>query len=371
MTLGISYSLSGQPFVIADLLLSGDEKEHDVSIPSVGNIEEVFPKGSAFSIIGLCQKVIVISRRLVVAWAGSPLAAAFTIRELRQMERAGLNFESLLDFLQVLPQELQALELSLTGWFIDPEGNDSYSINFDAQDMTYAPFESLTLIGSGSSMFEEMLRNREFVAGASKGLPPEQSLFLTHTFSLTGLLLELELKQKTDSLHLYFGGGYEVVICDQSGFKKFDEITYVFWNIDVSAEGVGITLPYHAQKQYYVDDDLIIVPLRFHKATDSRVLVESDEPYRVLEPGKRLSIGSDLSLGNVSLNSTNACHYFIERSSGHVFVRYQYRENPEDIGVFFSGMGEGVQLRINKTFLDSISHSLMSNPRWRRRNSDD
>lgn len=370
MTLGISYLLSGQPFVIGDLLLSGDEKNHDVSIPSIGNIVEVFPKGSGFSIIGLCQKVIVISSRLVIAWAGSPLAAEFVIKELRKLDAAGLDSESLSNFLHGLPQELKALELSLSGWFVDLNGGDSYLISHDAQSITYAPFETLTLVGNGSSMFEELLLKRELVPGASRGLPPEQGLFFTHTFLLTGLLLELELKQKTDSLHCYFGGGYEVVICDQSGFRKFDEITYVFWSISVSAEGVEVTLPYHAQKQYYVDDDLIIVPLRFQEGANSQIFVDRDKPYRVMEPGKRLSSDSVIFSESASLNSTNTCHYFIESGSGHVFVRYQYRENPEDNGLFFLDTEKGVQLRIKKTFLYSITQSLMSSQRWQTPDSE-
>jgi hypothetical protein len=107
MTLCISYSLSGQPFVIGDLLISGDEKNHDVSIPSIGNIVEVFPKGSGYSIIGLCQKVIVISSRLVIAWAGSLIAAEFVIKELRQLAGTRLDFEILSNFFRYYRKSLK------------------------------------------------------------------------------------------------------------------------------------------------------------------------------------------------------------------------------------------------------------------------
>ncbi|WP_323161670.1 hypothetical protein [Pseudomonas fluorescens] len=363
MTLGISYALNQRLVVMGDLLVSGDEREHDVSIPTVGNVTEVFPKGSGFSITGLTQKVIVICDHMVIAWAGHEVAATMAIRGLRTLADTGLTPKKLAIFLQQLPLDLGKLGLQLTGFFVYE--NQGYLVDFKERAVESPNFTDLRLISNGAEVFEELLGKYQWMPGASGGVEADRGEYLSTTMMLAGMLLELELKNKAISLHRYFGGGYEVVFGEAGAFRKLDDVTYVYWNMQVTGDGVGITKPFYIQKQFYRDGNLVIMPIRLSSGGPAQNAIVGDEVYVVQEPGggKRME---DLNPADLpSYNSRNTCHYFIEGETTRVFTRFQYRKDPKENDLTIVESGAGKQLKIRKSFLEAITTTIWNDPRWR------
>ncbi|WP_085700200.1 hypothetical protein [Pseudomonas sp. B26(2017)] len=363
MTLGISYALNQRLVVMGDLLISGDEREHDVSIPTVGNVTEVFPKGSGFSITGLTQKVIVISEDMVITWAGHEVAATMAIRWLRELAGTGLTPENVAVFLKQLPQNLGKLDLQLTGFFVYE--NQGYLVDFKEHAVESTNFTDLRLIGNGADVFEEMLGKYRWVSGASRGVEADRGEYLSITMALAGMLLELELKNQPISLLRYFGGGYEVVFGEAGAFRKLDDVTHVYWKMQVNEDGVGITNPFYIQKQFYRGNDLVIMPIRISLGDAARNGIVDDEVYVVREPGSNQRNFDLLPDDLPSYNSRNTCHYFIEGEMARVFTRFQYREDPKENDLTIVESDAGKQLKIRKSFLEAITTTVWNDPRWR------
>ncbi|MGG7674974.1 hypothetical protein [Pseudomonas sp. WC2] len=362
MTLGVSYALNQRLVVLGDLLLSGNEREHDVCIPSVGDVTEVFPKGSGYSIIGLTQKVIVICDDLAIAWAGHEIAATMVIRELRDLAVTGLTPQSLSAFLQQLPEDLKGLDLQLTGFFVYEK--EPYLIDFKADAVDTPHCSYLQVIGTGAPVFEKMLAQCQLEMGARRGVDAERGDFLVTTMAFAGLLLELELKSKTTSLHSYFGGGYEVVLGEAGAFRKLDDVTHVYWNVQVSADGVGISKPFHIQKQFYRDRNLMIMPVRFPAQDSDQQAITCNELYVVQEPGGVWDAQEINTDDLPSYNSRSTCHFFIQGETAQVFTRYQYREDPQDNDLRIIETAKGMRLEIRKSFFETIASTLQKDPRW-------
>ncbi len=72
------------PLVFGDLVVSGDEsdKSDQTLLPTVGQITNVFPKGSGYSIVGTGQKkVCLLGENLLVAWADDFIGSKHVISE--------------------------------------------------------------------------------------------------------------------------------------------------------------------------------------------------------------------------------------------------------------------------------------------------
>ncbi len=361
MTLGVSYSIHQQPVVLGDLLLSGDEREHDVFVPSVGNVEEVFCKGSGYSITGMTQKVIVISKDMAITWAGNEVAARLAIAELRALAAKGLDPDRVQALLDGLPAVLMTLDLELTGWYVYE--NCGYPIEFRSSEGHSCDCDHLRLVGNGAPLFQALLDGHQWVTGANRGMDAEGGKCLSTTCAFAGMLLELELKKSPTSLLNFFGGGYEVALFDEGSFRKLDDVTHVYWNVQVSEKGVGITQPFHIRKQFYRDANLMIMPVRFVR-DGAKTGIVHQELYVVQEPGGTLK-REDVSVDDLpSLNSRHTCHYFIQGEAAQVFTRVQYRERPEDNDLTIKETATGLQLKIRKRFFNEIGAILQSDPRW-------
>ncbi len=70
MTVIFSFKYQNLPFLAGDLLLSGMSSSTELNVPTIGEVEQIFPDGSRFVPLRLGQKVNLISDNLAVAWAG-------------------------------------------------------------------------------------------------------------------------------------------------------------------------------------------------------------------------------------------------------------------------------------------------------------
>ena len=86
MTMIARLTRNGVPLYLGDLLMTRDGRGSEkIDIPTVADVNAKFPPEVARSVVGLAQKLNLISDRLVVAWAGNLLQARSLIREIAEM----------------------------------------------------------------------------------------------------------------------------------------------------------------------------------------------------------------------------------------------------------------------------------------------
>src|SRR5262249_5218892 len=109
------------PIYLGDLLLSGEGNgNRDLDIPAIAKINARLPGGTSRSVIGLTQKLNLISDRLVVAWAGNVLQARLLIREISEAVAGGAStWQEVGHVLQQTP-ESDRNDVSLIGSILVP-----------------------------------------------------------------------------------------------------------------------------------------------------------------------------------------------------------------------------------------------------------
>jgi hypothetical protein len=255
MTVVVRFGFGDYPMLISDLLLSGPEPlGQKFAIPTVGDVKTVFGEGSGFTPTRLNQKVALIGDDLVLAWTGSRLEARTIIKELieKNMQQP-LSKDSLADYFKsVDPRALKAV--GFLGFLKEASGIIQLGLNCE----TFASelFGEVGFLGSGSNdikpFFEEL---PEFP------IPPKQKLSMqavsnSFALSLSGLLLSIEIANRRSLLQFY-GGGYEIVTAVEGNFRKLDDVTYLFWFVQVIDDKIGLSLD-RVFKYSYQDDVLII-----------------------------------------------------------------------------------------------------------------
>jgi hypothetical protein len=114
MTLIASLSINKAPLLIGDVLLSSEKRIGiKITLPLVGNINEVLAKNGVPFGVDFAQKVNLISDRFVVAWAGPAIEAERAIGALSRISsRPNLNLDDIGDELNAIdPQKIANLHL--------------------------------------------------------------------------------------------------------------------------------------------------------------------------------------------------------------------------------------------------------------------
>jgi len=73
---------------------------------------------------------------------------------------------------------------------------------------------------------------------------------------LSGLLLTFEIANR-QSLRQFYGGGYKIVTLVEGNFRELDDVTYLFWLVQVIDNKIGLSLD-RMFKYSYQNDVLII-----------------------------------------------------------------------------------------------------------------
>jgi len=261
MTLIAAFISDGIPVVLGDLVISGPERtDAKLGLPTVGELTNVFPVGSGWSITHIRQKVAVLSDDLVVAWAGNVVAARTLIEELRsRLTKGRMSLDSLNVFLKKEAFEITgSLKASLVGFL--REGDHIIPFGHNAFKFTTPNFGEVIAQGSGMESIEKALRRFPESLGVRRGDPNALGRALGKSLILTGTLLQMETATY-ENLMSFYGGGYEIGYFNGERFSKLEEITYLFWYAEIQNEEPRVKLflpPYHFMKLSYKGDTLII-----------------------------------------------------------------------------------------------------------------
>lgn len=360
MTIVSAFNVGVSPVVVGDLLLSGPERsEQSTGIPVVGDITQVFPVGSGWSIVGLRQKVNLVAPNCVIAWAGSQLGASIVIKELRSMASCRpLCFNDLAKYFTTLDPDVVKLGVSFVGWISDEKGFRRF--NFDALIGSAPCFGEFAVAGTGAQAFSEIAAMLpKDISSPDRNVTSLEKAVSTSLMG-TGLMLQSELLTQQNLL-LYFGGGYEIATFIKNCFSKIGDITFVFWVADITEHEVQLSMPQLALKQDYLDDILLIRAIRIRPPQNESEPPKTDESLHAVSPVYRNIKQTELSsIATPAMNSLFTCHCILVRSSGppQVLVRIEYRENRLPESVRFTDGSEHILFSVNQNFVQGLVQSI-------------
>ena len=350
MTVISAFAIGPCPVVIGDLLLSGLEQPQQVEIPVIGNVTRVFPRGSGWSIVGLEQKVNLISDNCSAAWAGSRIGALTVMNDLRDFaSQAPLTHAKITQFF--LDQEPNLAEsVKIVGWVKDEESFQIFSFGVE---MTEAGLlGEIWAAGSGAEAFIKGIPPGRFPAADRELVPLEKAV--AFFLSTIGPMLQAEF-HSTETLLNFFGGGYEIATFVEDRFSKIGDITFVFWESEFRNEVVRIGLPVLALKQDYAGDTLRIRSLRFLNGHSEPY----EESHHVILPLGGSAPDGFAESPPPDMNSSFTCHCVLVQSNDpmQVLVRVEYRTGGST-SIVFNDRADGVTLSVNEQFISNIAQSI-------------
>ena len=277
MTVIGSFRLRGWPTLFGDLLLSGFAVR-DVSIPSFHLPNEATFFGCRPDVAGLRQKIVIISDRLCLAWAGSYVQGHALIKFLREnCSGSSLCWSDFRATLSIYPaSELNDVTFFAFFW----DGSDFGEVDnvpgssFELNDLT-----RVRIVGTGSAAFWAVIEDisEHFSSGVLQGETDDRQRGVTLALTCVGYHFGAQVFGG-NGIEEGWGGGFEVAFFDGVQFRKADKVIYVFFQIDQAEDGaLAVTLLQPFYYQYYVDDQL-------------RILIdlgnsETDRLYAVDPPG--------------------------------------------------------------------------------------
>ena len=302
---------------------------------------------------GITQKVIIVSDNCMIAWAGQAVVARTAIRELKELaSRELLNFQSLDQFLQSFRCSEHGDSVQFIGCLIDDSKAIYFSLGgsrFDIQK-----WGEVRSAGTGSEDLHSVLTRFELpqVFDASETNPQYAIL---RALMITGHLLQVELTTHSPLLQ-YYGGGYEIATLVDGKFQKIGNIVYLFWDINVTNEGVGLSYPYHVVKIEYLKDILVMRAVRIDPNQRFQ-----DMGYIVSPVSRQLTQGELSDLRPPDMNGSYFGNLFLVKwpdGSSEWMSRVDYIPTPSKYIVFHE-TADGIQITVDNSFLEIISQQVV------------
>lgn len=237
---------------MGDILISSGIPNNDqFNVPTAGNVSNT---GLNRSLVELRQKLTVVTNNLAVGWAGNKIAAETVIKELMDScKRTEITRTSLVDFMNSL-DDVRKRNLWLVGLLLENDAIEAFrSANCERFTSSFGE------IGTAGSGVEDL---KKFISGFEPPIYTESfnpwvksiAIFMgISTYMLGREFLSLDaLTQR------FYGGGFELVFLEGGSFKKYEDISYLFWEASENESGWHISLPSALAKYSYHNDILLI-----------------------------------------------------------------------------------------------------------------
>jgi hypothetical protein len=370
MTVISSFSINNCPILLGDLLVSGDENlQLSLSIPTIGEITKVFPKGSGFVPTGLTQKIAIMNDNLALAWAGSRISAKIIIGNLLKeaQKKSNWNFDDLSYFFADYDKEYGD-DINFIGYSND--GERIFSFGYGTNQIKYNSenYGLVRLCGSGAINLRSSLNHFDNLSASRTTNPLESAV--ANTLVITTYMTGKE-RITCRNLSEYYGGGFEILSFVRRKFKKIDDITYLVWIgrqlRDLSWE---LSPPEICIKYYYLDDMLLIKRAEF-KTQKRGTLTCDNEAVHIVTPIYRNA--NDVVLENINLSSFNSiflCSFIILYcidGSIEILNRINYSGDRSHLIKFIDNNKDILQIDINSNYIKSIFDSVMATNKMQQR----
>jgi hypothetical protein len=338
MTLVVAFSKNRGPIVFGDLLTSvdGQGRPGPVQVPTA---PEDVRHAAAASMPGreiseLVQKVVLVSDRCVIAYAGCVATADSAIAELRrEEEKRGRpltreHFVGMWESFQRGKQETRAVFVGARA--VDEQHFELF--HWGGSRLTGGALASegpACAAGTGVEFLPDIdaiLMAAEETSGGDVN-PVAQAL--AWTLSMEGFLLQVEMQSgvHAETLRNLFGGGYEVAHYTSTGFVKLDDICFLLWTAVVVDGAIRSLVPQFIFKQKYVGDWLLVRSAALQMRADGRSAdAIGDRTFPIRPVGKMARGGRPTE--PVSLESRRVLHV-IMIGNGQLFEEMITRIQPD------------------------------------------
>ncbi|HEY9298740.1 MAG TPA: hypothetical protein VIQ31_20755, partial [Phormidium sp.] len=217
MTLIATLTISNLPVLIGDALLSGEGSGQNLAIPTIGNVSEIFPEGSDYTITGLRQKINIIDDNLAIGWAGSYIAAKTIISKLkRQSNSQKFTRESIHQFFREIyrsPSEWGANQgVAFLGYIADSEGIEHFEYSFNdclIYQTNSSRYGEVKICGSGNSDMEDLLTKISRPSLESGKIQSDFDNVVIESLTICGWFFSYEMSTP-ENLWNFYGGAYEI-----------------------------------------------------------------------------------------------------------------------------------------------------------------
>jgi hypothetical protein len=360
MTLIAQFAVGEQPILIGDVLLSGPELEtQSVGVPTIGDTKGLFPKGTEKVVLGVRQKVTILSAdRLMMAWAGQAFVARRVLSELKDLAQTeGFDASCLRDYFRTFERSKHKSQVQFLGCVRDGNKWLGFEVG-DTQQVQTSNFGKVSLAGTGASDAKSFFDQSELPQLNNLGNAPPQGIEAVFSaLTMAGHFLQLELNSQS-TLRQYYGGGYEIATIVHGKFQKIGNVSYIFWYVDARTDAVKISIPYHAVKLEYWGDALALRIARIGrdlKFQDELHVIDSilGDPIEVQE--------QDL-LKPADMNSKLVVNFFFVRypdGSTEWLSRVDLKARPES-AILFRNVMNGYEVQMEKGFIDYIREAVIN-----------
>lgn len=307
MTVILGFKVDTLPVLVGDIAVSGLEQPGIVTIiPTVGSSHEVFPEGSGYTITDLKQKVNIISDNLMIAWAGSYVAAKYVISELKRLsEHQEISQDFIYRFFtEEVSQNIGQQEVAFIGCISNSDNFTffDYSYGIEVKKINHSRYGEVMICGVGKDDVQEIFQAIERQSARDDLSHFDNAVIATLT--LCGYLMVRD----EQSLLNFFGGGYEIASFSDNGFSKLDDYSFFYW-LSREEENGKLDLSMRAYKSVYSDDILLIYSIQIEQTEDAKQLENSE----IVFPVDKISIHAVLPL---YLNMTE--EQIIKQLSGRI-----------------------------------------------------
>lgn len=313
MTLIASFTTHRVPVLFGDLLISGKRPEHDpqVSIPAARNAQNVLRDDTeGKSILGLRQKINIISDTCAIAWAGAGINAHYASEELRAMATVGNLSKDAIRTLLLTATYLRDEATALAVLFLDEL--EVHVLKHNMFSLNGSSLGSTLCQGSGMHALVEFARMVESAEMRSSGHENNTATAIGQALLLGGVLLQTEYYGGEDAstLREKFGGGYEIAFFDgRDRITKLDEVTFLFWEAWSSTHEVKLSVPIFMVKQKYEREHLLIKSAKVKNDPTTNGPTVVDLQWHAVPPiFTPLETLDRSAAANIDLNSPTVCH---------------------------------------------------------------
>lgn len=210
-------------------MLIGDESERLTSVlPVIGPITKVFPKGSGFTVVGLRQKICVVSDQCVIGWADNMLGARMALIQLRELAALEkLDPDVIAWFLRNLNPDTVNLGTSLLGYVVGSNGPEFFSSGKHPEAMSIGDAQ-VVVEGTSTDFMGSFLQSSKRTARIATGNWSHEDIAREYGLQLATHHLASESVGDSQFLR-YFGGAYEVATYGAGRFSKCEDAAFIFW----------------------------------------------------------------------------------------------------------------------------------------------
>lgn len=222
MTLIATFKPYGVPVLIGDVLLTISDGEprdgKQIVLPTRDDLNEFIPRVTTINFTGMTQKIYRINSNFVIGWTGSRLSAQYLVNDLNTLAlEKPVTIKEVEKFLT--SKEADPLTCTIIGWIV--ENNQAISFRWNNTCPTKFSKGRNFVEGSGRRRFLDTIRTQ-----ANPHQNPKKSILST----MTGLLASENIYG--DNLRSGFGGMYQILVLEKSGFEFLSSITLMVMQIE-------------------------------------------------------------------------------------------------------------------------------------------